>query len=224
MVLIMLSSVWALFLWLSSFLSVCAPLPLPSMPSVIPGSLDLIPCHILQNLATPSSLARVSIKQGEQEWWNKIKSDEKELKKVILAYKKACPDTSHGVPRGEFKISQYKEITWGEYEDFARSAAGGRLTPNQTLARWNSWKDDPSWPLDMNGHKIATSTAEIMYGGCLPPPTRGMRLFGRWFKIPPMHWMSMCPWIIQAMRGSIVGWGGIFGPFSLQTRGSRGNS
>ena len=91
-------------------------------------------------------------------------NEEKELVKVVSSYKKVCPDSSHGKARGggTFKINEYQEATeavsevdfkglgkmmwWGEYEEFSRTAAGGRLSPTVALARWSAWKSAPTIP------------------------------------------------------------------------------
>jgi hypothetical protein len=116
-----------------------------------------------------SALTRLAIVQNEQEWWENTKADDKALGKVIKNYKEVCPDSTHGVQRGggQFKVATYKEKTnaetnvdmkergkmmwWGEYEEFSRTAAGGRLSSPQAKARWDAWKNFPGWIRDNKG-------------------------------------------------------------------------
>lgn len=97
-------------------------------------------------------LARLAIKQSEEEWWEETKSDDKILVPAMKAYKAACPDSMHGKARGggSFKVAEYKEtitaesnvdmqyqgkmMWWGEYEEFSRTAAGGRLSSAQAMS------------------------------------------------------------------------------------------
>ena len=107
------------------------------------------------------------------DYWNEIKDDEKELGNIVKAYRKVCPDSSFGTPRGgasgklKFNLTKYKEslktqsgvevtdagkmMWWGEFEAFARSPQGGCLNPTQTKARWESWKADATVPRDWLG-------------------------------------------------------------------------
>ena len=39
----------------------------------------------------------------------------------------------------------------GDYEEFSRTAVGGRLSPAQTRKRWEAWKADPTTITDKMG-------------------------------------------------------------------------
>ncbi len=69
-----------------------------------------------------SALARLAVKQNESEWWDSIKDDEKELSAVVKSYCKICPDTTHGKPRGNFKVSQYRH-SWSLSRPSSNSGA-----------------------------------------------------------------------------------------------------
>jgi hypothetical protein len=107
------------------------------------------------------ALSRLVCKQGEAEWWSDTKACPKKLAAAVQDYLKQCPDqVGRGKPRGEWKISIYKEsvssetaverrteatFMWKEqYLDWTATSAWGRLRRDQGELKWTAWADAAS--------------------------------------------------------------------------------
>ena len=113
------------------------------------------------------NLERQATIQGESEYWRAIRSNDKDLRRIVLKYQQQCPRLKEKGKRGVFSMVAYKEeyaaetikavtstgrFMWkGHFEKYYKEPEGGSHTPEEAAARWTMMKDDGEWERDEKG-------------------------------------------------------------------------
>jgi hypothetical protein len=120
------------------------------------------------------------------DWWRKVRSDEKQLRRAVEMYNQYCPVPTKGGRRGTFQFarameefsastaSRLKEVAplWHQERWLAHAQTDqcyyGKMTEKAAEAQWEAWKADENHSRDNKGPggslRLAVKTDDVIEG------------------------------------------------------------